>query len=63
MCVEEGITDIEFVCSIALHRFIRPDEFKELCGDHLYSKYWKQNRMHNFNAIDKEFCKHLGLEN
>ena len=45
MCMEEGFTDIRFICSIALHRFIRPDEFKHICGDYLYDKYFPQVRM------------------
>lgn len=23
MCVQEGITDVTFICSVALHRFLR----------------------------------------
>ena len=40
-CVEEGVDerDIQFVCSVALHRFIRDDEFKHVCGEKLFSKY------------------------
>lgn len=60
-CIEEGITDITFICSIALHRFIRPDEFRHICGPRLFDKYFKQGRMKNYNAVDEEFGKHLGF--
>ena len=60
MCVEEGITDLNFVCSIALHRFIRPDEFRHICGRRLYNTYFPQGRMKNFNAVDDEFSVNIG---
>ena len=60
MSVEEGVTDLTFICSIALHRFIRPDEFRHICGDRLYRKYHAQGRMRNFNAVDDEFSVLLG---
>eukprot|EP00897_Mesotaenium_endlicherianum_P008575 jgi/Mesen1/7746/ME000407S06961 len=59
MCVEEGVTDVQFVCSIALHRFIRPDEFKHICGPRLFDKY-HPHRMRNYNAVDKHESVHLG---
>ena len=33
-CVEEGVDarDVKFVCSIALHRYIREEEFRHVCG-------------------------------
>lgn len=60
LCVQHGISDMKFVCSIALHRFIREDEFRHICGRKLYDKYWKSGRMFNFNAVDEEFSKHIG---
>jgi len=59
MLIEEGITDITFVCSIALHRFIRPDEFRHCCGKKLFDKYYP-HRMKNYNAVDAEGSVHLG---
>jgi len=59
-CVEEGITDIKFICSIALHRFIRPDEFRMICGKRLFDKYHSTGAMFNFNAVDKEHSTWLG---
>lgn len=59
-CIEEGITDITFICSIALHRFIRADEFRHLCGPRLFDKYYHSGRMKNFNAVDEEFSVSLG---
>jgi hypothetical protein len=59
LCAEEGIADLEFVCSIALHRPIRPDEFRHICGGRLYRKYFP-GRMRNYNALDPEDNAHLG---
>lgn len=60
LCVEHGITDITFLCSIALHRYIRPDEFRHICGRKLYDKYWPQGRMMNYNAVDEQHSSHIG---
>ncbi|KAK3262121.1 hypothetical protein CYMTET_29005 [Cymbomonas tetramitiformis] len=62
MCMEEGIkpSSLEFVCSIALHRFIRPDEFRHVCGKKLYSKYFPTGRMRNYNAVDEYDSVHFG---
>lgn len=59
MCLEAGVTDLEFICSIALHRFIRPDEFRHICGPRLFDKY-HPHRMRNYNAVDKYDSVHLG---
>lgn len=60
MCIEEGITDLTFMCSIALHRFIREDEFKHICGKKLFNKYYKKGKMRNFNAVDDEHSVVIG---
>eukprot|EP00899_Mesostigma_viride_P020638 jgi/Mesvir1/28576/Mv00991-RA.1 len=60
MCIEEGITDIEFVCSIALHRYIRKDEFRHICGRKLFDKYYPSGRMRNYNAVDDTESTHIG---
>ncbi len=59
LCIEEGVSDLEFICSVALHRPIRPDEFRHICGGRLYRKYYP-GRMRNYNAIDPEDNVHLG---
>eukprot|EP00850_Spirogloea_muscicola_P010013 SM000057S18443 [mRNA] locus=s57:616797:622218:- [translate_table: standard] len=59
ICVEEGITDITFICSIALHRYIRPDEFLHICGPKLFKKY-HPHRMRNYNAVDEYDSTQLG---
>ncbi|CAI5970476.1 unnamed protein product [Closterium sp. NIES-64] len=59
-CVAAGITDIRFVCSIALHRFVRPDEFRHICGGYLYGKYYPQ-RMGNYNAVDMHETVDIGV--
>jgi nickel-dependent lactate racemase len=61
-CMEEGIDpgDIKFVCSIALHRFIRRDEFRHVCGPALYDKYHPRGQMTNYNAVDLEFSVDIG---
>ncbi|CAI5513031.1 unnamed protein product [Closterium sp. Naga37s-1] len=59
-CVAAGITDIRFVCSIALHRYIRADEFRHICGGYLYGKYYPQ-RMGNYNAVDMDETVDIGV--
>ena len=61
-CVEEGVDerDIQFVCSVALHRFIRDDEFKHVCGEKLFAKYHPKGRMTNYNAVDMEHSVDIG---
>ena len=61
-CIEEGIDprDIKFVCSIALHRFIREDEFKHVCGPKLFKKYHPSGQMTNYNAADMEHSVEIG---
>ena len=61
-CIEEGIDprDIKFVCSIALHRFIREDEFKHVCGPKLFKKYHPSGQMTNYNAVDMEHSVEIG---
>ena len=61
-CVEEGVDPrcVKFVCSIALHRFIRPDEFRHICGDYLYDKYSKLGATSNYNAVDEEHSVVIG---
>lgn len=61
-CIEEGIdpADINFVCSIALHRFIREDEFRHVCGKKLFDKYHPRGQMTNYNAVDLEHSVYLG---
>jgi len=60
--MEAGLTpeQITFVCSIALHRFIRPDEFRHICGPRLFGRYHPHGRMINFNAVDLEHSVLLG---
>ena len=59
-CIEEGIDprDIKFVCSIALHRFIREDEFKQ-CAAQALQKYHPSGQMTNYNA-DMEHSVEIG---
>ena len=62
-CMEEGIdpADVKFVCSIALHRFIRRDEFRHVCGKKLFDKYHPRGQMTNYNAVDVEHSVELGF--
>ena len=52
--------DIEFVCSIALHRPIRPDEFRHICGGTLYRRFFPLGKMTNYNAVDMHETVDLG---
>ncbi|CAI7925641.1 unnamed protein product, partial [Closterium sp. NIES-54] len=59
-CVAAGITDIRFVCSIALHRYVRADEFRHICGGYLFGKYYP-HRMGNYNAVDMDETVDIGV--
>ena len=62
-CIEEGVDPscIKFLCSIALHRFIREDEFRHICGNYLYDKYSALGAMGNYNAVDEEHSVVIGV--
>ena len=62
-CMEEGIDarDVKFVCSIALHRYIREEEFRHVCGAKLFRKYYGTGQMTNWNAVDREFSVEIGV--
>ena len=62
-CIEEGVDPscIKFLCSIALHRFIREDEFRHICGNYLYEKYSALGAMGNYNAVDEEHSVVIGV--
>lgn len=62
-CVEEGVDarDVKFVCSIALHRYIREEEFRHVCGAKLFRKYHGAGQMTNWNAVDREFSVEIGV--
>ena len=62
-CVEEGVDarDVKFVCSIALHRYIREEEFRHVCGAKLFRKYYGAGQMTNWNAVDREFSVEIGV--
>jgi len=52
--------DVEFVCSIALHRPIRPDEFRHICGRKLFRRFFPLGKMTNYNAVDMDETVDLG---
>jgi len=52
--------DVEFVCSIALHRPIRPDEFRHICGRKLFRRFFPAGKMTNYNAVDMDETVDLG---
>lgn len=54
------ISDDDGRASAPVCRFIRPDEFRHICGKRLFDKYYPQGRMFNFNAVDEEHAKYLG---
>ena len=60
MCDEEGVEDVEFICSIALHRPIRPDEFRHICGRKLFRRFFPAGRMTSYNAVDMHETKDVG---
>jgi len=54
-----GVTDIELICAICLHRRCTPAELKHFVGPAVFKKYWPK-RLYNHDAEDPEGNIHLG---
>lgn len=54
-----GITDIELICAICLHRRCTPAELKHFVGPAVFKKYWP-DRLYNHDAEDPQALVHLG---
>lgn len=54
-----GITDIELICAICLHRRCTPAELKHFVGPAIFKRFWP-DRLYNHDAEDPKGIIHLG---
>ncbi len=54
-----GITDIELICAICLHRRCTPVELKHFVGAEVFKRFWP-NKLYNHDAEDPHGITHLG---
>ncbi len=54
-----GVTDIELICAICLHRRCTPAELKHFVGPEVFRKFWPK-RLYNHDAEDPQGLTHLG---
>jgi len=54
-----GVTDIELICAICLHRRCTPAELKHFVGPAIFKRFWP-DRLYNHDAEDPDGNVHLG---
>lgn len=54
-----GVTDIEILCAICLHRRITPREMKRMVGPRIWDRFWPK-KLYNHDAEDPEGNLFLG---
>ena len=54
-----GVTDIELICAICLHRRCTPAELKHFVGPAIFKRFWP-HRLYNHDAEDPTGNLHLG---
>ncbi len=54
-----GVTDIELICAICLHRRVTPAELKRMLGSAIYHRF-APDRLYNHDAEDPDGNVHLG---
>ncbi|MFQ5494073.1 MAG: lactate racemase domain-containing protein [Phycisphaerae bacterium] len=55
-----GVTDIELICAICLHRRCTPAELKHFVGSAIFNRFWP-DRLYNHDAEDPAGNVHLGV--
>ncbi|MCW8131521.1 MAG: DUF2088 domain-containing protein [Planctomycetota bacterium] len=50
---EHGVTDIEIVIAVCLHRHMHDWEVREMLGPRIYAAYWPKKKLYNYDAEDK----------
>ncbi|MEE9295476.1 MAG: lactate racemase domain-containing protein, partial [Phycisphaerae bacterium] len=48
-----GISDVEFICAICLHRRLTAAELKRMVGPRIFARYWPE-RLYNHDAEDPD---------
>jgi hypothetical protein len=54
-----GVTDVELICAICLHRRCTPAELKHFVGPAIFRRFWP-DRLYNHDAEDPDGNTHLG---
>jgi len=54
-----GITDIELICAICLHRRCTPAEIRHFVGPEIFKRFWPK-RLYNHDAENPDGITHLG---
>lgn len=54
-----GVTDIELICAICLHRRVTPAEFKHMLGSAIFRRFFPKH-LRNHDAEDPQGNVHLG---
>ncbi len=54
-----GVTDIEFICAVCLHRRLTPAELKHMVGPRIFKRFWP-DRLYNHDAEDPDGIVHMG---
>ncbi|MCH8053038.1 MAG: DUF2088 domain-containing protein [Planctomycetes bacterium] len=54
-----GVTDIELICAICLHRRVTPVELKRMVGPRIWKRFWPEH-LRNHDAEDPDGNKYLG---
>ena len=59
-CDEAGVTDIDLMVAICLHRKLTPAEIRHMVGDAVFNRFYPAGRLRNYDAEDTEANTHLG---
>jgi len=51
---EHGVSDIEIVIAVCLHRHMHDWEVKEMLGPKVFNAYWPKKKLYNYDAEDKD---------
>ena len=54
-----GVSDVEFICAICLHRRLTASELKRMVGRRIFKRYWP-DRLYNHDAEDPDGIVSLG---
>ncbi|MCZ7643667.1 MAG: nickel-dependent lactate racemase [Planctomycetota bacterium] len=51
---EHGVSDIEIVIAVCLHRHMHDWEVREMLGPKVFNAYWPQKKLYNYDAEDPD---------
>lgn len=56
-----GVDDVEIISANALHRRLTPAELRHIVGERVFRSFFREGRLYNFDAEDRDNVKHLGV--